>query len=409
MSRKWLEKEAPQWVERGIVTKDQAGRILDLYKDKRQAPGLLPILGSILVGLGILSFIAANWQDLPELLRLSLIAVFLGGFYGAAEVMRRRGQEKFATAFAGMGVMTFGAGIILIGQMLHLVAYNAGSFILWATAGAAAAYLYRSRYLALLALLLFDIAQWYSVSAFSGFSYTAFLVMAAVMYVPVLKWCSALLTWCGALSWTVHSLMWAASGELSFLWMFVPAMALYAAGDWLRERDGGYALQTAPLAAAYGFAVFMVLFPPAWDSGMLTELRSGPMYYVPALLLVFAVSLAGKLRQGRASSAFEWILLAPYVYLPAGYEVLYLLALFFFSFYVLWRGYAEEFRFKINFGTLLFICSTLVAYGKLTWAFMDKSLFFILGGVLLLGLSWFLNRRKNRFLNEVKEDDFDEK
>ncbi|AFC32624.1 hypothetical protein PM3016_5967 [Paenibacillus mucilaginosus 3016] len=405
MSRKWLEKEAPQWVERGIVTQEQAGRILDLYKDRSQPSRLLPILGSILVGLGILSFIAANWQELPELLRLLMMMVFTGGFYAAAEVLQRRGQEKFATAFAGLGVMTFGAGIILIGQMFHLIAYSAGSFILWAAAGAAAAYLYRSRYLALLALLLFDIAQWYSVSEFNGFSYTAFLVMAAVMYVPVMRWKSALLTWCGALSWTVHSLMWAVSEDLSFLWMFVPAMALYAAGDWLREREGGYALQTAPLAAAYGFAVFMVLFPPEWDSGMLSELRAEPLYYVPALLLVFAVSLAGKFRQGRASSAFEWILLAPYVYLPSGYEVLYLLALFFFSFYVLWRGYAEEFRFKINFGTVLFICSTLVAYGKLTWAFMDKSLFFILGGVLLLVLSWFLNRRKNRFLSEVKGDD----
>ncbi|MCZ8519005.1 MULTISPECIES: DUF2157 domain-containing protein [Paenibacillus] len=407
MSRKWVEKEAPQWVEQGIVTREQASRILALYQDKRHAAGLLPILGSILVGLGILSFIAANWQELPELLRLFILMVFMGGFYTSAEVLRRRGQEKLATALAGLGVMTFGGGIILVGQMFHLVAHHAGSFILWALAGAAAAYLYRSRYLALLALLLFDIAQWYSVSQFSGFSYAAFLLMAAALYVPVMKWNSALLTWCGALSWTVHSLMWAVSEDLSFLWMFVPAMALYAAGDWLRQREGGYALQTAPLAAAYGFAVFMALFQSEWDGRMLEELRAEPQYYVPALILVLAVSLAGKFRQNRASSAFEWILLVPYVYLPSGHGVLYLLALFFFSFYVLWRGYAEEFRFKINFGTLLFICSTLVAYGKLTWDFMDKSLFFILGGLILLALGWFLNRRKNQILDEAKGGDSD--
>ncbi|MNL89126.1 hypothetical protein D3C87_2192590 [compost metagenome] len=44
----------------------------------------------------------------------------------------------------------------------------------------------------------------------------------------------------------------------------------------------------------------------------------------------------------------------------------------------------------------------MVAYGKLTWDFMDKSLFFIIGGLLLLVLSWFLNRRNKKFLAEAK-------
>jgi LPXTG-motif cell wall-anchored protein len=35
----------------------------------------------------------------------------------------------------------------------------------------------------------------------------------------------------------------------------------------------------------------------------------------------------------------------------------------------------------------------MVAYFKLTWAFLDKSLFFLIGGVLLLSLSWYLRRR----------------
>jgi len=35
----------------------------------------------------------------------------------------------------------------------------------------------------------------------------------------------------------------------------------------------------------------------------------------------------------------------------------------------------------------------MVAYFKLTWAFLDKSLFFLIGGVLLLSMSWYLRRR----------------
>lgn len=404
MSRKWLEKETPIWVERGIVTREQADQLLSMYESKNHAVGLLPILGSILVGLGILSFIAANWQDIPQLVRLAMIVVLMAGFYAGGELALRRGHDKLGIALVSLGVVSFGGGIVLIGQMFHLVAYNAGTFILWASAGMAATFIYRSRYMYLLSLLLFDIAQWYSVTEFDSFSYTAFALLAAGLGFYGWKWRHPLLIWCFSFSVTVQALMWAVASDVPFLWMFIPAMALYVLGDWVKdERHGGYALQTAPLAAAFIFAIAMVMIGHergAVDDGWLLP---QPLYYFGALLLLFAVSLAGKLRNGRASSAFEWILLAPFVYLPSGVDVLYLLALFFFSLYVLWRGYAEEWRFKINFGTVLFICSTMVAYGKLTWDFMDKSLFFILGGCILIGLSWFLNRRKKRFFDDTKE------
>ena len=47
----------------------------------------------------------------------------------------------------------------------------------------------------------------------------------------------------------------------------------------------------------------------------------------------------------------------------------------------------------MTLGIVLFILTMAVAYFKLTWGFMDKSLFFLLGGILLLGLSWYLQRR----------------
>ncbi|WP_372813027.1 DUF2157 domain-containing protein [Paenibacillus sp.] len=408
MSKKWVEREASAWVDQGIVTREQADRIIGLYEDKNHAVGLLPILGSVLVGLGILSFIAANWQDIPQLLRLLLIVLVMCGFYAGGEAATRRGAQKLGIALAGLGVVSFGGGIILIGQMFHLVAYNAGSFILWAAAGALAAYMYRSRYLYLLALLLFDAAQVYSVASFGSFSYTAFLLMAAGLGYYGWKFRSDLLVWCFSLSVTAHALMWVLSEEYKFMWMFIPALALYVLGDWLKERRGAYALQAAPLAAAFVFGVFMVLIGGEWSERSLREgLSPEPLAYLSALGVLFAASLAGKSMRGRLSTAYEWVLFVPFFYLSAGIYVMYLLSLFFFSLYVLWRGYAESWRFKINFGTALFICSTLVAYGKLTWDFMDKSLFFIIGGVLLIGLSWFLNRKNKQVLHDAGEGNRD--
>jgi uncharacterized membrane protein len=47
---------------------------------------------------------------------------------------------------------------------------------------------------------------------------------------------------------------------------------------------------------------------------------------------------------------------------------------------------------------VLFVAATAVAYFKLTWGFMDKSLFFLIGGILLLALSWYLRRRNAQVL-----------
>ncbi|MDF2960053.1 MAG: hypothetical protein K0S39_1788 [Paenibacillus sp.] len=402
MSRKWVEKEGLRWVEQNIVTRDQYNQIINLYDDKKHAVGVLPLLGSILVGLGILSFVAANWQDIPQLARLGMIAVLMIGFYAGGEGLLQRGHDKLGIALVALGLITFGGGIVLTGQMFHLIAYDSTSFIVWGTAGMLLTHLYRSRFLYLISLLIFTLTQWYSSVEMEHFSFIAFAIMIIGLGYYGWNRQNALLTWCFSLSYVIQSLMLAAVMEWKITWFLIPVMALYTLGDYLKERETGYALQSVPLIAAFVFNVIVVLFYDYPGSSSLRELLPDSVYYIPSLLLLFAVSVFGKLKNKRGSSSYEWILAVPFVYIISGATVLYLLALFFFSFYVLWRGYIEEWRFKINFGTVLFICTTMVAYGKLTWAFMDKSLFFILGGLILLALSWFLNRRKKKFFEEVK-------
>jgi uncharacterized membrane protein len=60
---------------------------------------------------------------------------------------------------------------------------------------------------------------------------------------------------------------------------------------------------------------------------------------------------------------------------------------------VLARAHRSGEAEQLTLGTVLFVVATMVAYFKLTWAFLDKSLFFLIGGVLLLSLSWYLRRR----------------
>ena len=404
MSRKWLEHEGRSWTEKGIITTDQYKRILELYPVQKRAIGIIPILGSILVGLGILSFVAANWQDIAPLARLVMICVIMAGFYIAGERFLKKDHEKLGVALIGLGLAAFGAGIILIAQMFHLQAYGVTSFIVWGSVGLLLTYMVQSRYLFLISLLIFTGLQWYNSVEFNTFSFVSLAIMIIGLGYYWLKRPDALLGWCLALSFAVQSIMLVAVHNWPFTWFLVPIWLLYALTDWSRERKIVYPLQAVPLVAAFAFNMFIVLFWSKSDSIFFhNNISAQPLWYVLTLLILLAVSLAGKYKYKRLASSLDWILVIPLFYLSTGLDAAYLLTLFLFSLYLLWRGYAEEWPVKINLGTLLFLCSTMAAYGKLAWDFMDKSVFFILGGIILLALSWFLNRRKKQFLEEVEE------
>jgi uncharacterized membrane protein len=403
MSRKVIETEGRRWVELGIVSAEQYGQIMRLYSEKKHAIGLIPLLGSILLGLGLISFIAANWHGVPEVLRLTLLLTALIGFYFAGEAFINKDQTRLGIGFIGLGLITFGGGIVLIAQMFHLQAYDVTSWLVWGSVGLMLTYLYRSRYIYLLSFLILSIAQWYSVVEFNQFSYATFVI--SILGLGYYCWThkSSLLTWLFSISFIVQSIMLIVNKDWRFLWVFIPILLLYTLGDGLINRSFASPIQSAALGSLYIFALFIVLFVGKGDSfDLYDHLLAKPLPFLTILIVLFAISLFLKFRSNRAVSGFEWILMPGLLYLPVNLDVLYILVLFVFSSFLLWRGYVEEWRFKINLGTLLFLCSTMTAYIKLTWSFMDKSLFFIIGGIILLGLSWLLNRRRNKFFDETK-------
>ena len=396
MSRKFLETESPRWVDQGLISAEQAQRLLALYPADAKAIGLLPLLGSLLVALSALSLVAANWRGLPELVRLGILLGALAGAYGSGEYFRRRGNDQLGIGLVGLGLILFGVSIILVSQLYQLIGYDVTGLVAWAVAATALTYLYRSRFLFLLTVVIGAIVQGYNTEALGAFSYAtaAFTALSLGYY----WWKNPDPLLGGVLA---AGLLWQAGLLVGFLhvkitWFFVAAMLLYAFGDWQADRPAGRALQGPPLAAAFLFMLGLAVFG---EAGSYTDRLKPPLLaYLAALGVVFAVSLLGKRARGRLSGATDWLLLLPGFYLPAGLPlaVAALVVLYLYTGALLWRANQEQNADRITLGTALFILTTMVAYFKLTWGFMDKSLFFLLGGGLLLGLSWYLRRRVRR-------------
>lgn len=396
MSRKLLDTDGPDWVQRGIITEEQRRELLALYPEERPALALLPVLGSLLILLSALSVVAANWQGLPEVVRLALLLGSVAGTYAGAEYFLRRQFESLGMGLVGLGLLLFGISIALVSDMYQLIGYDLTGLVAWVVAGVALTWVYGSRFLFILTVVIGGIVQGYNTGQLGAFSYlTALLTAGGLGYYWWRRPDSVLGAVLGA------GVLWQAAllvGHLhiKITWFFVPAMLLYALGDWQPDRPAGRAIQGPPLVAAFLFTLGLALFG---ESDIYAgRLRAPLLPYLAALGVVLGFSLWGKRQRHRAGSATDWLLLLPGFYFRGGLAlaVATLVVLYAYSGAVLLRAQQEHNPDRVTLGTVLFILTTTVAYFKLTWGFLDKSLFFLLGGVLVLGLSWWLRRQAAR-------------
>ena len=132
--RKRLAADLPRWRDAGWVTAAGADAILAERTSARAAFGLATIVGmfgGLLVGLGIIAFVSANWQEIPRLARLALLAAALALAYGAAGVLDRRNLRVFAEVALLVAGLVFAAAIALVGQSYHLSGEFSDAIALW--------------------------------------------------------------------------------------------------------------------------------------------------------------------------------------------------------------------------------------------------------------------------------------
>jgi len=133
--RKRIDQDLVRWRDAGWITSEGEAAIRkDLEKGVRTLglANALAILSAVLIGFAVMSFVAANWQDMPRILRIGLLVASMWAAYGLSGVLARRGMTGFAHAAVLLGVGIFGGSIMLISQMYHMDGNPANAVLLWA-------------------------------------------------------------------------------------------------------------------------------------------------------------------------------------------------------------------------------------------------------------------------------------
>jgi uncharacterized membrane protein len=114
--RRRLKQEATFWQENGILDASQLQRLSELYgldtlptSNPRSLVGSIVTFGMLLVGLGVLTFVAANWLWIPSALKVVLLLAALWGAYGGGYYLWKvKGTSPF-----------LGQGLILLGSLIY--------------------------------------------------------------------------------------------------------------------------------------------------------------------------------------------------------------------------------------------------------------------------------------------------
>ena len=134
-----LTEEAGRWVRQGLISEEQRSAILGLYPqpeagNRDRTILIFTILGSLLVGAGVILFFAANWPALPAALKVGAIMAAVVGAYGAGyHLQYQRGDyPRLGHSLIFMGALFYGAAIWLIAQIFHLESHYPNGFLMWA-------------------------------------------------------------------------------------------------------------------------------------------------------------------------------------------------------------------------------------------------------------------------------------
>ena len=379
IARRRLVEDLARWRSAGWVTAEGEAHIRQDLLERRSGaslPTVLGILGVVLLGFAAMSFVAANWQDMPRLVRLAIIFAGLAGAYAAAAGLFARGMENFAHAAILLGIAVFGAGIMLIAQMYHIEGHPPDAVLLWAMGGLAAGILLRSNPALAAATVLFGVWSCWELLGGSVFG------------------------------------IYGREGLRAVHWALLPAAAAVAVGFALNRWWPGVHLVGALLT---GWLILQgYLFHG--DLGHVVVALTGAAVVLGALY----VSRASKGGQGQEALMVDWAsailgygliaafsgLWAMQFFLRQETGALVLLAALTLALLVvvIHQGLMLGHRGAVWLGYVGFSAEIFALYVKTVGSLAGSSLFFLVAGVIVIALAamaWWLHQAESRHAAET--------
>ncbi len=199
--RRKLRQEALLWWDEGLIDALQYKHLAERYQFHQLeiAQGdrfvfILIMVGCILLGLGVITFVAANWQVWSKAIKFTLLlSLFLvtnvTGFYLWQQPNQHSTLSRNKLLGHGLLILAallLGANIALSVQMFHISSSDCEIFLYWGFAVLLMAYSLRLSSLGTLGIILIQMGYWTGLSA--GYSQDhSIWAQLVVQHMPLLS------------------------------------------------------------------------------------------------------------------------------------------------------------------------------------------------------------------------------
>ena len=372
-----MEKKIYKWLNDGLFDEQAAQKMLDEIKEDREKTARTKInitiytIAVVLIGLGIITFISANdWllellenNDLLKIFLMMMITYcsFRGGYCLAYE---KKTYPKLGNALMFLSTLLIGGTYALIGQIYNTNANTSTIFFIWLISILPVAYLFKSRAINVLSIIL--------------------LVTGILLFYLDLAIDDGLV-------WTIYMPIFC-------------GIILYSAGNIpiVLNKFNDFSLSYKIIGILPIFITFLILTCTAEDSYHISS-----AYYTVPIVLLLIFNTANYMLQKKCTTLLKietvsiitvlclliMLLTLPsvninFVMILANILISAMIA---FGFYY---GYKFEIEKIINTTNWMLTIYLLVNYCRWGWSFMDKTVFFMFGGISLLSLGLFLEKQK---------------
>ncbi|NEO30341.1 MAG: DUF2157 domain-containing protein [Symploca sp. SIO3C6] len=439
--RRQLSQEAEQWRREGLIDDYIYEKLAQRYQFieletfiSNRFILILLGLGSVLLGLGTITFVQANWQNLPRGLKVTLLlSLFIGintiGFY----LWRRQTnlwQRRLGKALLFLGALVLGANMAVISQMFYQNEQLYQWYLVWGLGVLVMAYSLRLTWLGILSVLLIGLGYVYGSQqqTFVTIAKLSWLqlilqympVLAGLAFVPLAYWCrSRWIFRLGAIT-VVYSLeanliglnLFASQAWIASIACALPPALLWAYRDSLWKIQPNFQLFTSTastLAITFlGLQFYLLSFYWWWNSSLSTAPlieEASPLFLstLSNVLILGGLTIWAWLRLLRQTDLTTTVVagmiaigaLIPYWHLsitnlPIAAVVIYNLLLFILAVGIVRKGLVRRERRLFWGGMALLIMQIFTRIIEYNTDLLFKSLvFFLCGfGVVAAGL-WF--------------------
>jgi uncharacterized membrane protein len=397
-----LIREIGCWQSQGIITEVQSKQLIEMYPPPATNGRLIAILmnlGAVLIGLGGLLFVAANWHSMTAGLKvfwiiLSIVTTNYAGWHFRFEPGNRL---KLGTAMLLLGALFYGAGIWLMSQIFNFDTSAADGLLVWSVGVLASALVTGVAPLAVLLSVL--IAAW-SIAASANVAGFA-LALAVSLFVS----CRLRSPWAAAVA-LVGGGAWICAMSSTFIFgMVAYGTALFCAYLWHRKR---WQVMAAPYLYVGVSLTFLALLFGTGDM-----FWSKPEFNFVSAIVLFLVSLsAGAVAasedrdaQPEVIGAIVLSILAASLIVvdvkPVGIAISNILLLGSMA-CLMWSGVNRLQSIPlVNLTIGFFVVDIIARYFDMFYSMLDRSLFFVAGGIVLMAAGCAVEKGRRRIIEGI--------